>query len=74
MDFLCREDIAMKNFEEFIIRHRIRSVYDQLDEETKEDPLIFPSEATLEKCEVYKALDADTTAYYSQLWKELKTS
>ena len=29
---------------------------------------------TLEKCEVYKALDADTTAYYSQLWKELKTS
>ena len=74
LDFLCREDIAMKNFEEIYYPTPNTAVYDQLDEETKEDPLIFPSEATLEKCEVYKALDADTTAYYSQLWKELKTS
>ena len=74
LDFLCREDIAMKNFEEIYYPTPNTAVYDQLDEETKNDPLIFPSEETLEKCEVYKALDSDTTALYSQLWKELKTS
>ena len=74
LDFLCREDIAMKNFEEIYYPTPNTAVYDQLDEETKNDSLIFPSEETLEKCEVYKALDVDTTAYYSQLWKELKTS
>lgn len=41
LDFLCREDIAMKNFEEIYYPTPNTAVYDQLDEEIKEDPLIF---------------------------------
>ena len=39
----------------------------------REDPLIFPEQSVVEKCEVYKALDDKTMALYSQMWKELKT-
>lgn len=73
LDFLCREDIAFANFEEVYYPTPNMAVYESLDEEIKEDPLIFPDEDVLEKCEVYKTLDADTTALYSQMWKELKT-
>lgn len=73
LDFLCREDIASANFEEIYYPTPNMAVYDNLDEEVKEDPLIFPQEDVLEKCEVYKTLDEDTTALYSQMWKELKT-
>ena len=72
MDFLCREDIAMKNFEEIYYPTPNTAVYDQLDEETKEDYTIFPEDDTLEKCEVYKYLGSEAESFYNQLWKELK--
>ena len=36
-----------------------QAVYEELDDETKEDYTIFPDEETLNKCEVYKYLVAD---------------
>ena len=74
LDFLCREDVASLNFEYVYYPTPNMAVYENLDEEVKEDPLIFPDDDVLEKCEVYKTLDEDTTALYSQMWKELKTS
>ena len=74
LDFLCREDIAMMNFEEVYYPTPNTAVYDQLDEETQQDPLIFPSEEAIANCEVYKTLDTETTDYYSRLWKLLKVS
>ena len=50
-----------------------KAVYDALDDETKEDYTIFPEEATLNKCEVYKYLGEKTDQYYNRLWKELKS-
>lgn len=74
LDYLCREDVAMLNFEYIYYPTPNTAVYNALDEETREDKLIFPDEETLEQCEVYESLDEETTALYSQLWKELKTS
>lgn len=73
LDFLCRADVAVKNFEEIYYPTPNTAAFESLDKEIQEDRLIFPSEDVLEKCEVYKALDSDTTAFYSQMWKELKT-
>lgn len=73
LDFLCRADVAVKNFEEIYYPTPNTAAFEMLDKEIQEDRLIFPSEDVLEKCEVYKALDGDTTALYSQMWKELKT-
>ncbi len=72
LDFLCREDIARKNFEYVYYSTPNQAVYDSLDEETKEDACIFPSDEVLEKCEVFKYLGNDMEKYYNELWKEIK--
>lgn len=73
IDFMNREDVAMKNFNYIYYGTPNKAVYDQLDQETKEDPTIFPPDSVLEKCEVYKYLGSDMDKYYNDLWKELKS-
>ena len=68
-----RQDIAQKNFDYIYYGTPNKAVYDALDDETKEDYTIFPEEATLDKCEVYKYLGEKTDQYYNRLWKELKS-
>ena len=52
LDFLCREDIAMKNFEYVYYATPNKAVYDKLDKETQENKTIFPDEETLNNCEI----------------------
>ena len=73
LDYLCRADVAVKNFEEIYYTTPNTAAYNSLDKDVREDPLIFPDEDVVKKCEVYKALDSKTMALYSQMWKELKT-
>ena len=73
LDYLCRADVAVKNFEEIYYPTPNTAAYNSLDKDVREDPLIFPDEDVVKKCEVYKALDSKTMALYSQMWKELKT-
>ncbi len=73
LDFLCREDIAMRNFEYVYYPSPNEAVLSQLDDEIRSDPFVFPSEEAFENCEVYRQLDDDTIAYYSNWWKELKS-
>ena len=44
LDFLCREDIAMKNFEYVYYATPNKAVYNKLDKETQENKTIFPDE------------------------------
>lgn len=74
LDFLCRKDIAEKNFEEIYYATPNKKVYKSLPEEVKENEVIFPDYKVLKKCEVYKSLDSNTIKLYSRLWKELKVS
>jgi spermidine/putrescine-binding protein len=67
-----REDIARINFDYVYYGTPNKAVYDELEEEIKEDYTIFPDEATLDKCEVYQYLGEDMENFYNQLWKELK--
>lgn len=73
IDYMSRQDIAQKNFDYIYYGTPNKAVYDALDDETKEDYTIFPEEATLNKCEVYKYLGEKTDQYYNRLWKELKS-
>lgn len=72
IDFMNREDIARINFDYVYYGTPNKAVYDELEEEIKEDYTIFPDEATLDKCEVYQYLGEDMENFYNQLWKELK--
>lgn len=72
IDFMNRPDVAQANFDYIWYGTPNKKVYEKLDEETKEDPTIFPDEETLKKCEVYQYLGEEMDSFYSRLWKELK--
>lgn len=72
IDFMNRPDIAMMNFDYIWYGTPNKAVYDELDDETKADPTIFPDEDTMNKCEVYQYLGAEMDTFYSRLWKEIK--
>lgn len=73
LDFLCREDVATKNFEYVCYASPNLRVLEQLDEEIKNDTTIFPTNETLANCTVYKQFQKETTERYSYLWKKLKS-
>lgn len=73
LDFLCREDIAALNFDYVYYATPHTKVYENLDEETKNNTTVFPTQQTIDNCEVYTSLDREVTSLYNDLWKELKS-
>lgn len=73
LDFLCREDIGMLNFDYVYYATPNLAVKENLDEETLSDTTIFPTDETLANCEVYKQYDVNTTKLSNYLWKKLKS-
>lgn len=73
LDFLCREDTALRNFEYVCYASPNLKVTEQLDEGTKNNTTIFPPEEIVENCRVYSQLDPETVSLYSYLWKKLKS-
>lgn len=73
LDFLCREDIAEKNFEYVYYSTPNEAVLKNIDEEEKDgDQAIFPNEDVLDRCEMFDYLGKETEELYNELWKELK--
>lgn len=72
LNFLCREDIAMMNFDYVYYATPNNKVVEQLDPELQKNTTIFPPKEILDNCEVLKSLDDTTTTLYSELWLELK--
>ena len=55
-------------------KQTIISVCEAQDEETKKNEAINPSKETLQNCELFTALDDETTSLYNTLWQELKSN
>ncbi len=73
LDYLCREDIAMQNFEYVYYSTPNEAVLDQIPETDKEEePAIFPTQDTIDRCEIFKYLGTDAEERYNYMWKELK--
>lgn len=72
LDFLCREDVAEKNFEYIYYSTPNEAVVENMDEELRNDPAITPTEEDLAKCEVCTQADEEIARLYNELWKELK--
>lgn len=73
LNYLCRADVAMVNFDYVYYATPNKAVYEQLDEETQNDETIFPSTETLDNCEFFQPLDEITNNYYIELWEALKS-
>lgn len=72
LDFLCREDVATKNFEYIYYSTPNEAVVESMDEELRNNSAIVPTEEEIENCEVCVQADEKTTKLYNDLWKELK--
>lgn len=74
IDFLCRPDIALKNFEYITYATPNRAAKALLDEDMQNNKAIFPDMDKLENAEVYRYLGDETDAVYNNLWKEVKSN
>ncbi len=74
INFMCREDIAMLNCLETWYSTPHQQVFDNLDDETKNDGISYPDDEYLDKTQVYTNLSKDTLEYYTELWIKIKNS
>ncbi|SCW61288.1 spermidine/putrescine transport system substrate-binding protein [Ruminococcaceae bacterium YRB3002] len=73
LDFLCREDVGMANFEYIYYSTPNDAVVAAMDEELREDEAIVPSDESTANCEVFVQTDDETTRLINDLWKDLKS-
>lgn len=75
LDFLCRPEIALMNFE-----YITYSTPNEKARELIEDPAIrnseiaFPGNSILSRCETFTYLGEDADEVYNQLWREVKSN
>lgn len=74
IDFMCREDVALKNFE-YITYSTPNEAAKALieDEEIKNSPIAFPDLSQYDNLETYTYLGEEGDALYNELWKEVKS-
>lgn len=73
IDFMCRDDIALMNFE-YITYSTPNDAARELieDEEIKNSPIAFPDLSQYSNLETFHYLGSDGDALYNELWKEVK--
>ncbi|MBR0537328.1 MAG: ABC transporter substrate-binding protein [Clostridia bacterium] len=73
INFMCDTEIAVRNAEEVCYAIPQVEAYEELDEETRTDTMVYPPAEVLERCEVFVNLPSETLELQSDLWKKLKT-
>lgn len=75
IDFMCRGDIAVKNFE-YITYSTPNDAARELieDEDIKNSEIAFPDLSQYDDLETYVYLGEDGDALYNELWKEVKSN
>lgn len=74
INFLCRPDIALMNFNYTtysVPNTELKNLIE--DEELRNSPVIFPDPADLVNCETFHYLGVENDAIYNQLWREVKS-
>ena len=72
INFMCSTEAAMANWEYIGYSSPHTGVYEQLDEETRHDPLYFPDTSAY-PTEAYTNLPKDISQYYNDLWVDILT-
>ena len=75
LNFLCRPDIALKNFK-YITYSTPNDAARELieDDDIRNSEIAFPDEETLARCETFTYLGDDADEVYNQLWREVKSN
>lgn len=73
INFMCRPDIALLNFEEIWFSTPNSGVLPLLDPEVLEDETIFPSQETIDNCEFFNDISQDIQTY-NRIWLAIKSA
>lgn len=74
INFMCREDIALKNFEYITYTTPNDAAHELIeDEDIKNSPIAFPTLSDFENLETFQYLGDEADELYNQLWKEVKS-
>lgn len=75
LNFICRPDIALKNFEYITYSTPNEAARELIeDEDIKNSTIAFPEPEELKDCEPFLFLGAEMDALYNNLWKEVKSA
>lgn len=75
INFMYETEVALENIEYICYSTPHTGAYALLDEETKTNPILYPSDDFLvEKTETFKNLSDDTNRYIDELWTNIKIS
>ncbi len=75
INFLCRPDIALMNFEEITYpTPNIEARALIADEAVRNSSVIFPDAATMDACETFRYLGPEVDELYNEKWKEVKSA
>ena len=75
INFLCRPDIALMNFE-YITYATPNTAARALieDESIRNSSVLFPSAEDLKDCETFRFLGDEADSYYNELWNKVKSN
>lgn len=73
IDFMCRPEIALLNFEEIYYCTPNSGAIELLDEETKADETLFPTQETIDNCEFFMDISQDIRTY-DRIWTVIKST
>ena len=75
INFLCRPDIALMNFE-YITYATPNAAARALieDESIRNSETLFPSDEDLARCETFRFLGDEADSYYNELWNKVKSN
>lgn len=75
LDFLCRGDIAVKNFEYITYSTPNKAARELIeDEDIKNSTVAFPTAEMLENSQVYTYIGEDGDALYAKYWDKVKSN
>lgn len=74
INFMCRPDIALMNFEYLTYATPNKAARALIeDEETRNSKILFPEPEDLKNCETFQFLGDDVDSYYNELWNKVKS-
>lgn len=74
LDFLCRGDIALKNFEYITYSTPNKAARELIeDEDIRNSTIAFPTAQMLKNCSVYTYIGEDGDALYAKYWDKVKS-
>lgn len=75
IDFMCRPDIALMNFEEITYSTPNAAARELIeDEDIKNSTIAFPDASILDRCHTYQYLGEEIENIYLNKWNEVKTN